>query len=140
MSKKALIMSSLKIFSFCRITFNIEKSEELPKKFWFRVNNGSTSFLELFSRKKLKKILKEMDDIQTKDLNSWCIESMPIKGKDTNIEIIVGRATDKDYVKKFPEQEYWITLCDLVDTCTINMYKEDFLKIRDLIETVLNEV
>lgn len=131
-------MTSLKIFS--PVTFNLEKSEEFPKKFWFSVNNGSTSFLELFSRKKLKKILKEMDEIQTKDLNSWGITSGPIKGKDTNTEIIVGRATDKDYVKKVPDQEYWITLCDDVDTCTINMYKEDFLKIRDLIETVLNEV
>lgn len=131
-------MTSLKIFS--PVTFTLEKSEEFPKKFWFNVNNGSTSFLELFSRKKLKKILKEMDGIQTIDQNTWGIESIHIKGKDTNTEIIVGRATDKDYVTKVPDQEYWITLCDAVDTCTINMYKKDFLKIRDMFETSLSNV
>lgn len=126
-------MSKINIKIPASISIDKWFTEKQKRKWMLTVNNGSVTVSVTFGNKKFLTLIDAMEYITHKVNLGWCLEQTPIDKSDCKITL--GRVTDKNYAKEFPDQEYWFQVTDQVDTVCINLSEETFRDVKKHLST-----
>lgn len=133
------------IFSAQKYFETVETTESELTKTKFEIGayteSKSVSIFGSVGRKKMRSIVKAMENIQTveaADIKSWCVSCMCVEKKD--FEMKIRRVLDEQDIKNIPSQEYCIELRDKYDDfLCVDMTKEDFNDVLNTFKKALTD-